>query len=200
MQWYVENYSDHPSNYLTVDLAGLAPNDVVVDIGCGAGTAVRHAATLVTEGRVFGVDPTPGMIRVARERTTADPNRERISFIEASAGKIPLDDDTATVVLAINALHHFADPVADLHEIRRILGPHGRLVLGDEDWSSREEHEMPPGAHEAADHDGGEFGHAALKDPERAAKLLEDCGFAEVTLGRHTRGEVSIYLTTCRVP
>ena len=34
-EWYVKNYGDHPTNRLTVELAELAPDDVVVDVGAG---------------------------------------------------------------------------------------------------------------------------------------------------------------------
>ena len=49
---------------LAVRLSGMESDDVVVDVGCGPGVAVRYAAQL--GATVTGVDPAPVMLRVAR--------------------------------------------------------------------------------------------------------------------------------------
>ncbi len=54
---YVKNYGEHATNRLTVELAQLESNDIVVDIGCGSGEAVRESVLRVTLGRAIGVDP-----------------------------------------------------------------------------------------------------------------------------------------------
>ncbi|HEY5657346.1 MAG TPA: methyltransferase domain-containing protein, partial [Myxococcota bacterium] len=62
---YVEKYADDPTNRMAVEAVGLAPDDVVVDVGCGSGAAVRAAAERVVRGRAIGIDPTPAMLLVA---------------------------------------------------------------------------------------------------------------------------------------
>src|SRR5262249_61286548 len=54
---------------LAEKLSGLAPGEVVVDIGCGPGAAVRRAARL--GATAIGVDPAPVMLRTARLLTRA---------------------------------------------------------------------------------------------------------------------------------
>jgi len=50
----------------------LAPGEVVVDIGCGAGTALLLAAQQVgPTGRVIGIEPTPEMRQRAIENVRA---------------------------------------------------------------------------------------------------------------------------------
>ena len=46
------------------DAAQLTPADRVIDIGCGPGTAVRHAAR--RGAAATGIDPDPAMLRLAR--------------------------------------------------------------------------------------------------------------------------------------
>jgi ubiquinone/menaquinone biosynthesis C-methylase UbiE len=132
-EWYVKNCGDHPTNRLTVELAELAPDDVVVDVGCGSGEAVREAALRVTCGRVIGVDPAPAMLRYARELSADHEGQARIEFREAPAEKLPVADAAATVVLAVNSLHHWQDADAGLAEVQRVLAPGGRLFVGDEE-------------------------------------------------------------------
>jgi ubiquinone/menaquinone biosynthesis C-methylase UbiE len=177
-EWYVKNYGDHPTNRLTVELAQLAPDDVVVDVGCGSGEAVREAALRLTRGRVIGVDPAPAMLRFARELTVDHEGQARIEYREAPAEKLPVTDGAATVVLAINSLHHWQDPEAGLAEVRRVLAPGGRLYLGEEEVGQ------------------GKFGHGEgqMANPDYVLGLLEGAGFVDVALRRHADSEVRMYL------
>ncbi len=58
-EWYADNYGEYPTNRLAIDALGLPMDAVVLDIGCGTGAALRHAAPRVTQGRLIGVDPVP---------------------------------------------------------------------------------------------------------------------------------------------
>jgi ubiquinone/menaquinone biosynthesis C-methylase UbiE len=100
--------------------------DRVVDLGCGPGTASRAAAR--RGATVFGVDPTPMMLRFARW-FTRDPLRARITWLEGLAAAIPLGDSEATVVIAARAAHHFDDPKAAFEEMQRVLCPGGRVAI-----------------------------------------------------------------------
>ena len=131
-RWYVSLYGDHPTNHKTVEAAGLIPGDCVLDIGCGSGTAVREAARLVTSGIIIGVDPSPAMIRIAKEKSLDPTVVGRIRFLVGSAERLPVETDTVTVALAINSVHHWIDLPTGLAEIRRVLRPGGRLIFGEE--------------------------------------------------------------------
>ena len=72
---------------LVVRLSGMGSGDVVVDVGCGPGVAVRYAARL--GATVIGVDPAPVMLRVARllSRRSA-----KVRYIKGIAEEIPLPE------------------------------------------------------------------------------------------------------------
>ncbi len=127
-EWYVTNYGDHISNALTIQHAHLQENDILLDIGCGSGTACRQAAKLITNGTIIGVDPTPSMIRYAKDLT----NDAVIQFMAGSAENIPLDDHSVTVCTAINSLHHWHNYQKGFQEIKRVLTPTGCLIISDE--------------------------------------------------------------------
>lgn len=111
------------SSRLAAQLSGAGPDDHVVDVGCGPGSAVRHAARL--GARVTGIDPAPVMLRLARRLTRSSAH---VTYLEGAAEALPLADGTATVLWSIASVHHWTDVAAGLREARRVLGPGGRFV------------------------------------------------------------------------
>jgi len=111
-----------PDAALAVELAELGPDDRVVDIGCGPGTAVRRAARLGASAT--GIDPAAVMLRVARALGTSD----RVRYLDGRAEALPLDDGEATVAWSIATVHHWPDLDGGLAEVRRVLAPGGRFV------------------------------------------------------------------------
>lgn len=109
---------------LVAQLSGLSTADTVVDVGCGPGGAVRHAARLGASA--IGVDPAPVMLRVARLVT---PRTGSARFVHGNAESLPLPDASATVLWSIACVHHWADVDEALAEARRVLVPGGRLVV-----------------------------------------------------------------------
>ena len=128
-EWYAANYGEYATNRLAVDALELAPDAVVVDVGCGAGSALRRIAPRVQEGRLVGVDPTPRMIAIARERAAEDPDGHRIEFVVAPAERLPFEDAVADVVLAFDSIDHWEDRRAGMREVARLLTQDGRLVV-----------------------------------------------------------------------
>lgn len=106
-----------------VDLAGLKPDSVVVDLGCGPGASADH----LRRGRHFsvvGLDRSDALLRAARDRTIAP-------LIRADGGRLPLGDSTVDAVLAECSLSLMEDLDGTLAEIHRVLRPGGRLLCSD---------------------------------------------------------------------
>jgi ubiquinone/menaquinone biosynthesis C-methylase UbiE len=105
-------------------LAGVAPGDHVLDVGCGTGVLARAAAERVgPEGRVCGLDPNEGMRAVARRRSSG------VQVVEGVAESMPFEDDSFDQVLCQFALMFFTDRAAGLREMARVLRPGGHVVL-----------------------------------------------------------------------
>ena len=128
-EWYAANYGDYPTNRLAVDHLDLPASSTIVDIGCGTGAALRHAARKVRAGNLIGIDPVPRMIEIACELTENRSAQERITFIVGSAEALPIDKDCADVVFAFDSVDHWQDVRQGLREIRRVLRPVGNLVI-----------------------------------------------------------------------
>ncbi|MCB0059422.1 MAG: class I SAM-dependent methyltransferase, partial [Caldilineaceae bacterium] len=79
-EWYARHYGEYATNRLAVDALTFPLDAVIVDVGCGTGAALRHAAGRVTSGSLIGVDPVPRMVEIARERTANHPRADGSSF------------------------------------------------------------------------------------------------------------------------
>lgn len=112
-----------------VQLAGAAATARILDIGCGTGMVALRAAAAVPRGQVLGVDLSEGMLHTARTKATRAA-LPRIDFQKMDAEALALEDESFDVVLSLFALTHFPDPLTALKEMRRVLVPGGRLVLG----------------------------------------------------------------------
>ncbi len=110
------------------DIAGLAPPDRVVDIGCGPATAARVAPKCCA--RATGVDPSPAMLRLGRWLNSLR-GRHNVILVEGTAEALPLPDESATVVRALSSVHHWTDRAAGFAEASRVLAPGGRVILAE---------------------------------------------------------------------
>jgi SAM-dependent methyltransferase len=110
-------------------LLGLGAGDVALDLACGPGNFSREFARAVgREGLVVGVDASATMLA----RGVADTERAGISnlaLLRANATNLPFRDSTFDAACCFAALHLFADPFAALDEVRRVLGPGGRIAI-----------------------------------------------------------------------
>ena len=115
----------------TEALAALALSsaDVLLDLGCGTGAAVRDAAPQVR--RAVGFDLSPGMIAQARARAR-DAELDNVEFREGDvSGPLPFEDGSFTALVCTTAFHHFPRPRETVAEMSRVLAPGGRLVIAD---------------------------------------------------------------------
>jgi SAM-dependent methyltransferase len=111
---------NRPLFQAVLDAAGIGAGTRVLDVGCGSGLALVLA---VQRGAVpAGIDISPGLLAVARERLPDADLRE--SDMET----LPFEDAGFDAVLGINAFQFAGDPLRALREAARALAPDGRLV------------------------------------------------------------------------
>jgi ubiquinone/menaquinone biosynthesis C-methylase UbiE len=178
------NEVEDATNRVTLQLAELKANDVVLDIGCGRGGAVREAGARLSLGRVVRIDPSAAMLGLATEKTISPEERARIAFVMGEASSLPLADDSITVAWAIDSLHHWEDWMGGLSEIRRVVAPGGRFLITEEEFTE------------------GKFGHGAMRllDADCVLRRVESNGFAEVAMRRYREGEQTIVVISGSSP
>jgi len=107
----------------------LAPSHRVVDIGSATGYFTVRLARAVPQGRVWGLDVAPGMVRYLNARA----GREKLANLTSHlAGKEPpkLSQPVDRIFLC-NTYHHIGHRVRYFGSLRAQLRPGGRLVIVD---------------------------------------------------------------------
>jgi arsenite methyltransferase len=105
--------------------------EVVLDLGCGAGTDLLIAAQMIgPDGRAVGVDMTPSMLERAR-RCAEEMGLANVELHEALIESLPLPDDSVDLVISNGVIDLVPDKDGVFDEIDRVLRPGGHLQLAD---------------------------------------------------------------------
>jgi len=98
----------------------------IADIGCGPGA---HARALAARGyEVAGLDASPKMVEVARERAANEDTTLTFQVADATE-RLPFADGSLGGVLSILLIQHLDDPSAFVREVARCLRPGGYMLL-----------------------------------------------------------------------
>lgn len=114
-------------------LPHLRPGQRLLDVGCGPGTITTGLARRVAPGRVVAIDVVPGVLEQARQLVVEHGN---VSFETGDVYSLDFEDGAFDVVHAHQVLQHLTDPVAALHEMRRVTRSGGLVAVRDGDYGA----------------------------------------------------------------
>jgi len=107
----------------------LKSDAVIADIGSGTGYFAARLAHMVPQGRVYGVDTEPDMVKYLAERA----KREGLKNIIAIEGKPddPRLPEKADLIILVDVYHHVDNRAAYFSRLRDALKPEGRIAVID---------------------------------------------------------------------
>lgn len=154
----------------------IKPGNRVLDVGCGSGRLTLAAQKWAgAQGEVVGLDPSPEMIEVARQKAKRAglAAKFEVGVVEA----MPFPDASFDVVLNRLMLHHLPGDLKQrgLAEMRRVLKPGGVCLVVDFESPRSGFLQMVVKNHMAPMVD---------IDVRRYVPLMEEAGFVQVETGK----------------
>jgi len=113
------------SNQFVLNSINLKHTLVLLDVGCGTGILLNILAELNMDLRLYGIDISEQMIKVARNKNT------NIKFCQSSSGYIPFQENMFDYVTCATSFHHYQSSNNALTEMYRVLKKNGTLIVLD---------------------------------------------------------------------
>ena len=111
--------------------AGLATGSQGVDLCCCTGAGMRFLARFLKVARMTGVDATPAMIQLGRQRAAAEGLAEKITFVENNVCATGLASGQFDFVWGEDAWCYVEDKPKLIAEAARLLKPGGKIAFTD---------------------------------------------------------------------
>ena len=110
----------------------LPPRPDILDIGCGTGAQTLTLAKN-TDGMITATDLVPSMLSAVTERVAASGLQSRVTTLAADMRSLPFADGEFDLLWSEGALYIIGFD-AGLATWRRLLKPHGYLVVSEASW------------------------------------------------------------------
>jgi len=157
-------------------IASLKEGETVLDLGSGGGFDCFLASRRVGEtGCVIGVDMTPDMVTLAREKA-ARGGYANVDFRLGEIENLPVADHSVDVIISNCVINLSPDKERVFREAYRVLKPGGRLAASDILATA----ELPPRIREDLASIAGCVGGAETVDTVRS--MLRRAGFTDIRL------------------
>lgn len=146
-------------NQWVVSQLEIEPQHRVLELGCGPGVGLQHAAERATEGRVVGIDHSALMVKTALRRNAEAVRKGRVEVIHGTAQAAADWGEHFDRVYAVNVVQFWDAPQTTLRTLHDIMAPGGIMAIA-----------FQPRNQGATDAD-------AVRGAERNRRLLADAGF-----------------------
>jgi demethylmenaquinone methyltransferase/2-methoxy-6-polyprenyl-1,4-benzoquinol methylase len=113
---------------LAVRLVQPTSDGVGLDVGAGTGDLSFLLARAMPQGIVIGIDLTPEMLAVARDRAAREDPDRRIVFVQGDALALPFADDTFDALVTGFIMRNVLDMKQAFTEMHRVAKPGARVA------------------------------------------------------------------------
>lgn len=186
--------------------AGLKPGCAALDVASGTGKVAADLHDRVRPfGRVVGVDLSPGMTAVARQRYAG---RAGLEYVVGDALALPTEDDAFDAATIAFGMRNLPDYGKGFGELARSVRPGGRVVCLEiarprsrvarvlQFWFDK----IVPIVGRVAGQ-GGAYGYLVRSvkgypDPDRIAEIMREVGLESVSWQPMSGGIVTLHVGT----
>ncbi|WP_409490869.1 class I SAM-dependent methyltransferase [Amycolatopsis sp. cmx-11-12] len=117
----IQEHTIHPSWLAVLNELTPSPEELLLDLGCGAGGFTQLAAR--HDVKVSGLDASAALVEIARTRNPTG------TFRVGDMEQLPFPDAEFAAVTAFNSLHFARNPARALTEAIRVTRPGGHIAI-----------------------------------------------------------------------
>ncbi|UXH44071.1 class I SAM-dependent methyltransferase [Rossellomorea vietnamensis] len=131
-----------PETLWTIENLQLQKNERILEIGCGAGFAMKLIASSNGSYSVTGLDVSETLLQSAALRNKKAIRQKQMSLVHGRVEEMPFPDEEFTAVFSIHSVYFWEDLSKSLKEIERVLSPGGTALItlcdgkDGEDWTT----------------------------------------------------------------
>lgn len=118
-----------PETYWTIDLLALNKDERLLELGCGAGFAMKLLLQEASVHKITGVDLSETVLKLARKRNRHELSKGSARFVQGDVKQLPFEDQQFTRVYSIQSIYFWDHIDETTAEIYRVLKSKGRVVL-----------------------------------------------------------------------
>lgn len=124
-----ESHGELQLNFL-IEYAGMTPQSVVVDYGCGIGRAARRLVPYLNPGHYVGLDISPAVLEYARGLAEREGWDERHPTFRLTKGDFDVEGPV-DIVWAHSVFTHLPEDIIrrNVEQVRKALKPGGQFLF-----------------------------------------------------------------------
>ena len=113
----------------TIKLLKPQHDENILELGCGAGNAIKILLEQSTVSQVVGLNISQSILRSATIRNRYEINKERARLVQGNVNQLVFQDGYFTKVFSIHSVYFWDNLPETISEIYRVLKPQGTIIL-----------------------------------------------------------------------
>ncbi|WP_430786938.1 class I SAM-dependent methyltransferase [Virgibacillus flavescens] len=118
-----------PETSWTIKLLNLQVDEDILELGCGAGYAMKLLQKQSTVNQVVGLDRSKAVLQSATIRNRKEINKGNAQLIQGNVNQLPFQNEHFTKIFSIHSVYFWDDLPKTISEIHRVLKPGGTTVI-----------------------------------------------------------------------
>lgn len=117
-------------NMNSFKLLNIENADTILEIGFGNGKLIENILSLGKNLRYVGIDYSQTMVEEAKMHNGNLIESGTIELHQGNIDNLPFDNNSFDKIVTVNTLYFWDDPKKTLSELKRVVKPGGRVVIG----------------------------------------------------------------------
>jgi ubiquinone/menaquinone biosynthesis C-methylase UbiE len=118
-----------PETLWAIKLLNPQRDENILELGCGAGNAIKLILQQSTVRQVIGLDISQSVLHSAAIRNRKEINKGRAKLIQGNVNKLTFQDGYFTKVFSIHSVYFWDNLSETISEIYRVLKPEGTIMI-----------------------------------------------------------------------